>query len=141
MTFKPGAPVTRPSPYPLAVVTAWNTSKARRCRDWPHLRRRRLARPTGWANPDLTEAGERDAVHAGWLPGAQGLLPRHRAHLAAAAAIHSADLALAACDRDWVTAGRVISRRRGAAAAVLARPHRITAGTFGPASRARATAE
>ena len=30
---------------------------------------------TGWANPDLTEAGERDAVRAGHLLGAHGLLP------------------------------------------------------------------
>ena len=30
---------------------------------------------TGWANPELTEAGERDAVRAGQLIGGHGVLP------------------------------------------------------------------
>jgi 2,3-bisphosphoglycerate-dependent phosphoglycerate mutase len=57
---------------------------------------------TGWANPDLTEAGERDAVHAGHLLGAHGLLPDTVHTSLQRRAIHTADLALAACDRDWI---------------------------------------
>jgi 2,3-bisphosphoglycerate-dependent phosphoglycerate mutase len=57
---------------------------------------------TGWANPDLTEAGERDAVRAGDLLGAYGLLPDVVHTSLQRRAIHSADLALAACDRDWI---------------------------------------
>src|SRR5690348_9501584 len=61
---------------------------------------------TGWANPDLTEAGERDAVRAGQLPGAHGLLPGTVHTSLQRRAIHSADLALAACDRDWIAVHR-----------------------------------
>jgi 2,3-bisphosphoglycerate-dependent phosphoglycerate mutase len=61
---------------------------------------------TGWANPDLTEAGERDAVHAGQLLGAHGLLPDTVYTSLQRRAIHSADLALAACDRDWIAVHR-----------------------------------
>jgi 2,3-bisphosphoglycerate-dependent phosphoglycerate mutase len=57
---------------------------------------------TGWANPDLTEAGERDAARAGRLLGARGLLPDTVHTSLLRRAIHSADLALAACDRDWI---------------------------------------
>jgi 2,3-bisphosphoglycerate-dependent phosphoglycerate mutase len=61
---------------------------------------------TGWANPDLTEAGERDAVRAGRLLGAYGLLPDTVHTSLQRRAIHSADLALAACDRDWIVVCR-----------------------------------
>jgi 2,3-bisphosphoglycerate-dependent phosphoglycerate mutase len=57
---------------------------------------------TGWANPDLTEAGERDAVRAGRLLGARGLLPDTVHTSLQRRAIRTADLALAACDRDWI---------------------------------------
>jgi 2,3-bisphosphoglycerate-dependent phosphoglycerate mutase len=57
---------------------------------------------TGWANPDLTEVGERDAARAGRLLGAHGLLPDTVHTSLLRRAIHSADLALAACDRDWI---------------------------------------
>jgi 2,3-bisphosphoglycerate-dependent phosphoglycerate mutase len=61
---------------------------------------------TGWANPDLTEAGKRDAVRAGRLLGARRLLPGTVHTSLQRRAIHSADLALAACDRDWITVHR-----------------------------------
>ena len=61
---------------------------------------------TGWANPDLTEAGERDAVRAGRLLGAHRLLPDTVHTSLQRRAIHSADLALAACDRDWIAVHR-----------------------------------
>jgi 2,3-bisphosphoglycerate-dependent phosphoglycerate mutase len=61
---------------------------------------------TGWANPDLTEAGERDAVRAGRLLGAHRLLPDTVHTSLQRRAIHSADLALAACDRDWIEVHR-----------------------------------
>jgi 2,3-bisphosphoglycerate-dependent phosphoglycerate mutase len=61
---------------------------------------------TGWANPDLTEAGERDAVRAGRLLGAHNLLPDSVHTSLQRRAIHSADLALAACDRDWIAVHR-----------------------------------
>jgi len=61
---------------------------------------------TGWANPDLTEAGEEQAVRAGQLLGAHGLLPGTVHTSLQRRAIHSADLALAACDRDWIAVHR-----------------------------------
>ena len=57
---------------------------------------------TGWANPDLTEAGERDAVRAGRLLGARDLLPDIAHTSLQRRAIRTADLALAACGRDWI---------------------------------------
>ena len=61
---------------------------------------------TGWANPDLTEAGEREAVRAGRLLGAHRLLPDTVHTSLQRRAIHSADLALAACNRDWIAVHR-----------------------------------
>ena len=61
---------------------------------------------TGWANPDLTEAGEGDAVRAGHLLGAHGLLPDTVYTSMQRRAIRSAELALAACDRDWIPVRR-----------------------------------
>jgi 2,3-bisphosphoglycerate-dependent phosphoglycerate mutase len=61
---------------------------------------------TGWANPGLTANGERDAIQAGELLASHGELPgmvhtslQHRA-------IHTAELTLAACDRDWIPVRR-----------------------------------
>ncbi len=61
---------------------------------------------TGWANPDLTEAGERDAVQAGHLLGTHGPLPDTVHTSLQRRAIRSASLALAACDRDWIPVHR-----------------------------------
>ena len=61
---------------------------------------------TGWANPDLTAAGEREAVHAGQLLAARRLLPDSVHTSLQRRAIRSAELALAACDRDWIPVRR-----------------------------------
>jgi 2,3-bisphosphoglycerate-dependent phosphoglycerate mutase len=61
---------------------------------------------TGWANPPLTEAGEREAVRAGQLLAAWGLLPGVAHTSLQRRAIRSAEVALAACDRDWIPVRR-----------------------------------
>ena len=61
---------------------------------------------TGWANPDLTKAGEGGAVRAGHLLGAHGLLPDTVYTSMQRRAIRSAELALTACDRDWIPVRR-----------------------------------
>jgi 2,3-bisphosphoglycerate-dependent phosphoglycerate mutase len=61
---------------------------------------------TGWANPDLTAAGEREAVRAGQLLTAQGLAPGLVYTSLQRRAIRSAELALNACDRDWIPVRR-----------------------------------
>jgi 2,3-bisphosphoglycerate-dependent phosphoglycerate mutase len=61
---------------------------------------------TGWANPGLTEAGERDAVRAGHLLGGHGLLPDTVHTSVQRRVIRTAELALAACDRDWIPVHR-----------------------------------
>jgi len=61
---------------------------------------------TGWANAELTPAGERDAVRAGQLLAAHGLVPGVVHTSLQRRAIRTADLALAACDRDWIPVRR-----------------------------------
>jgi 2,3-bisphosphoglycerate-dependent phosphoglycerate mutase len=56
----------------------------------------------GWADPDLTPAGEEQAVRAGQMLADQGLLPDVTHTSLQRRAIRSAELALAACGRDWV---------------------------------------
>jgi 2,3-bisphosphoglycerate-dependent phosphoglycerate mutase len=57
---------------------------------------------TGWANPDLTAAGEREAVRAGQLLATYELAPCVVYTSLQRRAIRSAELAVAACDRDWI---------------------------------------
>ncbi len=57
---------------------------------------------TGWVNVALTPEGEREAVAAGWLLADRGLLPGAVHTSLQRRAIRTADLALAACDRDWI---------------------------------------
>jgi 2,3-bisphosphoglycerate-dependent phosphoglycerate mutase len=61
---------------------------------------------TGWANPGLTAAGEREAARAGRLLGAQGLAPGLAHTSLQRRAIRSAELALGACGRDWIPVRR-----------------------------------
>jgi 2,3-bisphosphoglycerate-dependent phosphoglycerate mutase len=61
---------------------------------------------TGWANPDLTAAGEREAVRAGQMLAARRLRPDSVHTSLQRRAIGSAELALAACDRDWIPVRR-----------------------------------
>jgi 2,3-bisphosphoglycerate-dependent phosphoglycerate mutase len=57
---------------------------------------------TGWENPHLTAAGEEEAIRAGTLLAAHDVLPA-RAHTSLQRrTIRTADLALAAADRDWI---------------------------------------
>jgi 2,3-bisphosphoglycerate-dependent phosphoglycerate mutase len=61
---------------------------------------------TGWADPDLTGAGEQDAVRAGQLLGRHGLLPDEVHTSLQRRAIRTANLALAACAREWIPVHR-----------------------------------
>jgi len=61
---------------------------------------------TGWVNAPLTTAGERAAVRAGRLLAREGLWPDVVHTSVLRRAIHTADLALAACDRDWIPVQR-----------------------------------
>jgi 2,3-bisphosphoglycerate-dependent phosphoglycerate mutase len=57
---------------------------------------------TGRADPDLTATGEREAVCAGRLLAAHGLLPGLAHTSLQRRAIRSTELALKACDRGWI---------------------------------------
>jgi 2,3-bisphosphoglycerate-dependent phosphoglycerate mutase len=61
---------------------------------------------TGWANPDLTAAGEGEAVRAGEFLAVHRLLPDSVHTSLQRRAIRSAELALSACDRDWIPVHR-----------------------------------
>jgi 2,3-bisphosphoglycerate-dependent phosphoglycerate mutase len=61
---------------------------------------------TGWVNAPLTEAGEQAATRAGRLLAQEGLWPDVVHTSVLRRTIRTADLALAACDRDWVPARR-----------------------------------
>jgi len=61
---------------------------------------------TGWENAHLTAAGEEEAIRAGSLLAQHGVLPA-RAHTSLQRrTIRTADLALAAADRDWIPVRR-----------------------------------
>ena len=61
---------------------------------------------TGWVNVELTPEGEREAAGAGRLLADRGLRPDVVHTSLQRRAIRTADLALAACDRDWIAARR-----------------------------------
>jgi 2,3-bisphosphoglycerate-dependent phosphoglycerate mutase len=61
---------------------------------------------TGWVNVALTPEGEREAAGAGRLLADRGLLPDVVHTSLQRRAIRTADLALAACDRDWIPVRR-----------------------------------
>ncbi len=61
---------------------------------------------TGWADPDLTEAGEQEAARAGRLLAAGGLGPGLAHTSLQRRAIRSAELALSACGRGWIPVRR-----------------------------------
>jgi 2,3-bisphosphoglycerate-dependent phosphoglycerate mutase len=61
---------------------------------------------TGWVNTELTQAGEREAMHAGALLAARGLIPAFAHTSLQRRTIHTADLALAAADCDWIPVRR-----------------------------------
>jgi 2,3-bisphosphoglycerate-dependent phosphoglycerate mutase len=61
---------------------------------------------TGWVNVSLTAGGEREAARAGRLLAGHGLLPAAVHTSLQRRTIHTADLALAAADRDWIPVRR-----------------------------------
>jgi 2,3-bisphosphoglycerate-dependent phosphoglycerate mutase len=61
---------------------------------------------TGWVNVALSAEGEREATGAGRLLASRGLLPDVAHTSLQRRAVHTADLALAACDRDWIPVRR-----------------------------------
>ena len=61
---------------------------------------------TGWVNVGLTANGEREAVRAGRLLAAHDQLPGLVHTSMQRRAIRTAELALAACDRDWIPVRR-----------------------------------
>jgi 2,3-bisphosphoglycerate-dependent phosphoglycerate mutase len=61
---------------------------------------------TGWVNPPLTSAGQREAVRAGTSLAEHGLLPDVVHTSLQKRSIRTADLALAACDQDWIPVRR-----------------------------------
>jgi 2,3-bisphosphoglycerate-dependent phosphoglycerate mutase len=65
-----------------------------------------LGRFAGWVNAELTADGEREAAHAGALLAAHGLFPAFAHTSVQRRTIRTADLALAAADRDWIPVRR-----------------------------------
>jgi 2,3-bisphosphoglycerate-dependent phosphoglycerate mutase len=61
---------------------------------------------TGWENAHLTTQGELEAVRAGALLAAHGVLPDFAHTSLQRRAIRTADLVLAAADRDWIPVRR-----------------------------------
>jgi 2,3-bisphosphoglycerate-dependent phosphoglycerate mutase len=61
---------------------------------------------TGWVDVGLTELGEREAVHGGELLAEHDALPDVVHTSLQIRAIHTAELALAACDRSWIPVRR-----------------------------------
>ena len=61
---------------------------------------------TGWVDVDLTELGEREAVRGGELLAEKGAFPDVVHTSLQVRAIHTAELALAACDRSWIPVHR-----------------------------------
>lgn len=61
---------------------------------------------TGWVDVPLTDLGRSEGVRAGELIAASGLLPDVQFTSVLKRAIHTAQLALAAADRDWIPVQR-----------------------------------
>ena len=65
-----------------------------------------VGRFTGWVNAELTRDGEREAARAGALLAAHGLVPAFAHTSLQRRTIRTADLTLAAADRDWIPVRR-----------------------------------
>jgi 2,3-bisphosphoglycerate-dependent phosphoglycerate mutase len=61
---------------------------------------------TGWGNPHLTAQGEREGAHAGALLAEYDVLPAFAHTSLQRRTIRTADLVLAAADRDWIPVRR-----------------------------------
>jgi 2,3-bisphosphoglycerate-dependent phosphoglycerate mutase len=86
--------VTGPAPYRLVVLRHGQSE------------RNAAGVFTGWGNARLTAQGEREAARAGSLLAEHGLLPGFVHTSLLRRTIHTADLALAAADRDWIPVRR-----------------------------------
>ncbi len=86
--------MTTPSPYRLVILrhgqSEWNAAGIF----------------TGWENAHLTAHGELEAAHAGTLLAEHGILPAFVHTSLQQRTIRTADLALAAADRDWIPVRR-----------------------------------
>ena len=86
--------MSRPEPYRLVVLrhgqSEWNAA----------------GMFTGWENAHLTAVGEEEAVHAGSLLAEHGLFAAFAHTSLQRRTIRTADLALAAADRDWIPVRR-----------------------------------
>ncbi len=86
--------MTAPSPYRLVMLrhgqSEWNAAGIF----------------TGWENAYLTAHGELEAAHAGTLLAEHGILPAFVHTSLQQRTIRTADLALAAADRDWIPVRR-----------------------------------
>ena len=84
----------RPGPYRLVVLrhgqSEWNAAGLF----------------TGWENAHLTGHGELEAARAGTLLAEHGVLPAFAHTSLLRRTIRTADLALAAADRDWIPVRR-----------------------------------
>ena len=82
--------MTAPGPYRLVLLrhgqSEWNAAGVF----------------TGWENACLTARGEEEAAHAGILMARRGVLPAYAHTSLLRRTIRTADLALAAADRDWI---------------------------------------
>ncbi|MCU1545805.1 MAG: phosphoglyceromutase, partial [Homoserinimonas sp.] len=61
---------------------------------------------TGWVDVDLTDQGRAEGKRAGELLAASGLLPDVQYTSLLRRAIHTANIALDAADRDWIEVKR-----------------------------------
>jgi 2,3-bisphosphoglycerate-dependent phosphoglycerate mutase len=86
--------MSRPAPYRLVVLrhgqSEWNAAGLF----------------TGWENAHLTTHGELEATRAGMLLADHGVLPAFAHTSLLCRTIRTADLALAAADRDWIPVRR-----------------------------------
>ena len=88
---------------------------------------------TGWVDVGLTEQGEQEAVHGGELLAEHGVLPDVVHTSLQIRAIHTADLALRACDRSWIPVRRSWRLNERHYGALQGKDKKQTAEEFGEA--------
>src|SRR6478672_2028015 len=86
---------------------------------------------TGWVDVGLTELGQAEAVHGGELLAEHGVLPDVVHTSLQIRAIHTADLALRACDRSWIPVRRSWRLNERHYGALQGKDKRETAEQFG----------
>src|SRR4029077_4360557 len=86
---------------------------------------------TGWENANLTAHGEAEAAWAGSLLAEHGALPAFVHTSLQHRTIRTADLALAAADRDWIPVRRSVRRSGGHYGALQAQNKEQTLRQYG----------